>query len=518
MAVGADPRAAREIELANLAKAKANKKAAVLPQVAALLAAALKAEADENHAALTGRARVNAVDRQAAQQRAEAEAAAQAEGGEPVDITQFYPQVQINPGAPTPGQAPSFAELAQAGGSANAIANRTVAPARQAAGTLPSAAPRQQPGAGGGPPGMSIDVAGQTFTAPDTITTTQETTGPFQFGPGLFVPATTRETVTTPNVLSAGDLLQAKLQYDAAQQARLQQAGQFMMTHALQTTEARVTMANQIRTTTNAPPSLAWQVAGAYLDGNDEIGNKLLQGYDTTGAAGIAAERRRAAYWSAKQQETEQKLKLGPMSLYQIGPFLGLGQVEVPPTGNAALATERSIRAGLSSVYSTDGVTFNFGFARKGGTDASRASAIMTAGREAGRLNSVLTFERTSDDSDEYVLDFANPQEIIALYHLATGNSQGFKPHVKQRAAEILERKGLGGIDEAGNLDPSLAPPVLQPWARKVRETYEAHRGAPDYQINETTRLSFPDAILDAAGGTLQTKYPELFAPPPKAK
>jgi hypothetical protein len=197
--------------MADLHLAQAKTKNAVASAIAAMASSIAAANADSEAAAMKARAKVTSVDQaHAAQQAAEA----QQEGADsaPPDITQFFPPTAVGG---QPGGAPprSFMELmGGAGGSANALANRAVAPARQAAGTLPSGqpqAPQQMAQAGGG---QSVNVGGQTFSAPDTMTTTRETTGPLQFDPGMFVNATTREVVTEPNVLRAGDILAAAQQ------------------------------------------------------------------------------------------------------------------------------------------------------------------------------------------------------------------------------------------------------------------------------------------------------------------
>lgn len=195
MAGGSDPQAARRKALADIRFAE--EKAKIDTMTTALLGMA-----QSNAAALRARSTVDAADN-AAKAAAQEEQAAQ----QPTDITQFFPQQQVNAASPQPGQPRSFGELFEQGGSANAIANRAVAPARQAAGTLPSAQPSAPQGGGGG---MSVNVGGQQFSAPETLTTTTDTTQPLQFDAGFFAPATTRQVTTEPNALRAGDILAAQ--------------------------------------------------------------------------------------------------------------------------------------------------------------------------------------------------------------------------------------------------------------------------------------------------------------------
>jgi hypothetical protein len=205
---GGDPRSARQTVLADLQSGQAVLQAETVAEAAKFLATIAKKNAALDATAKKGRASVQAADLAAAQARAEAEAAQEGGGEAPPDITQLYPQSPINAASPQPGAQPSFGELFERGGSANAIANGVVAPARQQAGTLPSRQPSAQPAQGGG--GMSVNVGGQTFSAPDTLTTTRTQTGPQEFSPGWLFNATTHETMTEPNALRARDILEAQ--------------------------------------------------------------------------------------------------------------------------------------------------------------------------------------------------------------------------------------------------------------------------------------------------------------------
>jgi hypothetical protein len=477
----ADPRSARLKALADIQMAQEQ---ARIDEMTARLQGVAKA----NAAALKGRAGVMDAD------AAAAEAARAAEGGDegPPDITQFFPPSPINvtnplAGIPNTGTlAPASAlESAGPGGArGGAHAKRAVAGARQAAGTLPSGAPPQQPGRGGAP-GMSVNIGGQQFSAPDTLTTERVTTGPQQFDPGFFFNATTRETITEPNALRAGDILAAQQRQVQFEEAQKTQKAQFMLDFSLRSREGAIGMANDIRRTTNAPADISLMAAGAYLAGDDEAANRLLSGYDTTGAAGINAERLRARYYDAKAREAEAAAGAMPGALYNPSVFLGLP----PDPGSQSAEILASVQDDLGKVF---GVGVGIGGFGVGVSDAEKASRLENIGLRLSKVGQLLVFPTTqatglSGGSKKAAVQLPAPT-VFSLLAQAKGWVDGLPAERVEAAAATAEALGLGtrmkvqvGKDEAGNptyesrFETTVKDKKYQPWVDRVHQGLGNH-------------------------------------------
>lgn len=514
MAGGSDPRSARQRASADIRLAQDTAKIDTI-------ATALMGLAKANAVALRGRSAVSGADRAAQQAAAEAQAAAGSEA--PTDITQFFPSAPVNASSPQPGQPRGFMELmAGAGGSANALANRAVAPARQAAGTLPSAAPPGPQQGGGG--GMSVNVGGQQFSAPDTMTTTRETTAPFQFDPGFYVNATTREVVTEPNVLRAGDILQAQqsqVQFDEQMRSA---AANFKVQMTLRSREAAVAMANDLQTSTNAPPDVAYRAAGAYLSGQDDVASRMLAGYGTSGAAGIAAENARARLYDAQTKAAEAEAGIAQGSLYSPSVMLGLPPLPKPLTGSETATIFAGVQDDMARVFGgTSGglVGSVSGGLGAGESEAAKASRVENIGLRLSQTGQLLVFPKVGKGawgSDPAAsLTQLPATTVFGLLGVALDDEY---PDVAFRdaARATAEAYGLGTVavlrDSAGkpvtkdgkpvtHFTAAVKDPVLQPWVDRVHRglrnhSEETYAGVAEYSASAVQQLVAENAARSA--------------------
>lgn len=192
--------------------------AMMLAELLAADAGVKLAQAKAVSTAMKGKAKV--VDAQRAQEeklRKEKEAAMgeQPESPFPTGLTATPltarsvqdPESQLPAGA--------LAQAGAAGAQGGAAANKSIVGARQQMGT---AGTPQGPAQGGRP---SINVGGQTFSAPPTRTTTRATTAPREVSQGLTLPMTSYQQETQENVLTPGNILNAQIaQERTAQQER----------------------------------------------------------------------------------------------------------------------------------------------------------------------------------------------------------------------------------------------------------------------------------------------------------
>lgn len=456
---------------------------------AKVIASILTELASNNAKALSARAKVNAAD------AAQAEAA-QADAGQPIDITQFFQPTQINPNDPigslqalgiSPGGAIDLSG-GPGGARGGALANRAVAGARQAAGTAPS--PQ-----GGGVQQPSVTIGGETITGPEEIRTVRETTGPFEFDAGFYAPATTREVTIQPNVITAGDILQAKLRQEEAAKDRALLYGKAVLAHALETNRARVGMTSELIRATNAPIDVAMAASDAYLSSNDAVAQKLLAPYDTAGASGIAAERMRARLLEAQAREAEQALGLGAGSLYDPAVYLGLPPNPKPLTGAEAANILTSAQDEFTNVFKS-GVTTEESAARLEnlGLRLSKVGQMLvfpepgeTSFGQTGLIGAIGGFFRGQKRTAVHLpattlfpLMFAAVGDvqvpgIDASGGLVPGAGGNLSPEQVQGAREALVALGLA-TKEGEEYKLGVAPdPRLQPWVDRVWQGANNH-------------------------------------------
>ena len=464
----ADPRSARRRALAEIQLI--NDKSQIAQVTEALLG-----QAAANAAALRGRASVDEADL----------AAEQATAGEPLDLTQFFGQVPINANDPmsalqrlgiTMGEGGGAAVSPGAGGQLGAAgpgaarggqyANQAIAQARRQAGTMATAAPTAAPAGGGG----RVDIGGQTYEAPESITTTRETTAPFQIGPGEFFPATTRETITAPNVLTPGDLLQAAQRQEEFRQTQSARAAEFILSHSLQTNQAKVAMASDLITATNAPPDVAMAAADAFLSGNAELGGRLMAPYDTAGQSDMAYKRSMGNYYNALAGKAEVEMGLNIGSLYNFGSYFGIPPGTKQLTADQIIGTQENIADDLQRTFGGGGFGVGEFFGRVPST-AERAARISNIGKRAASIGQVVVFPSVGGKPSPTTI----PSGVaVTLLDLAEGSYDD--PAFTAAAQRTVEQLNIGRIDpDSKRVRSQGVPETLQPWVNDLHSAWRGH-------------------------------------------